>query len=278
MVMDAILHHYFRMDIAMPPMTLHTNIRPSYNPAFLNAQGSRSFTQPLANFDQQPLIHNLHTMNERFSIEIERLQDTYPMWAIGPEAERNDENEITRKPDFIVYKYKDDFAGRSLTNNLTNYGFFEHTVVECKRGRNSGYTLENILQQLQGQCSRLENPTKSCFAIAMKGFRIWFFEFFGERNTRRIPTAGSFRGMGFHLIRPHPDVSYWYQSYRESMFVRMQSDDNGMGDPLTGWTIGRDDMVIHHLLRYITSYNHPLGYNQMRYREFLPFVEVPSPF
>lgn len=217
-------------------------------------------------------------MNDHLSREMERLQDTLPMWAIGPEAERDDANEITRKPDFIVHKYKDDFAGRSLVNNLTNYGFFEHTVVECKRERNSGYTLENILQQLHGQCTRLDNPTRSCFAIAMKGFRVWFFEYFGEQNMQSVPLAGSFRGMGFHFLRPHPDVLFWYQSYRGSMFVRMGGGNNGMGDPLTGWTIGRDDVVIHHLLRYMSSYNHPLGYNQVRHGDFLPFVEVPFPF
>ena len=273
--MDAILHHYFNTNIAMP-VTVLTGYRAPEDPTFLNARGSRRFNRPLANFDQQPLLHNLHVMHDRVSNEIERLQNILPLWAIGPEAERDDEDEITRKPDFIVYKYDDNLAGTFAMNNLTNYGFFEHTVVEIKRGRNSGYTLERILEQLHGQCTRLENPTRSCFAIAMKGFRVWFFEFFGELNTGGVPIADSYRELGFHFIRPHPDVLYYYQSLRESLFSRMR-DGEGMGDPLSGWVIGRDDMIIHHLLRYMSSYNQPLGYMRRRH-VIMSFVEVPFPF
>lgn len=275
MTTDSILHHYFNTNFQMPRAVLHA-YQPQADPYFIDQRGSRRFHQPLADFDQLPILHDLHSLNNRISNTMQFFQDRLPLWAIGPETERDEAHDNVRIPDFVVFKYDSDIAGSFEIDNFQNYGYFEHTVVECKRGENSGYTMPRIVQQMHGQCIRLENHTKSCFAIAMKGFRVWFFEYFGEQNRLGIPLAGSFLELGFHFLRPHPSVLFWHQSLRNSMYWRMR-EESGTGDPLSGWDIRVDSMIIHHLFRYISSYNHPLGYGLVNLGPS-SFVEVPFVF
>ena len=205
-------------------------------------------------------------MQEENTRNIEILQDTTPLWAIGPEAERRGEDAATRKPDFVVYKYESDLAGRMVDdydlNTFPNHGFFEHTIVECKR-RISNDHLDDILDQLEEQCMRIENPRKCCFAIALKGFRIWFFEYIGEIYDHIIPKNQSFRGKGFHFLRPHGGYLYWQEAI-SAAGLDDQAEGILLGNGLRGWDLLADGLIIDHIFRYMSSYNQPLGYNHSK--------------
>ena len=75
-------------------------------------------------------------VQEENTRNIEILQDTTPLWAIGLKADRRGEDTVTRKLDFVVYKYESDLAGRMVDDydliTFPNHGFFEHTCAECK--------------------------------------------------------------------------------------------------------------------------------------------------
>ena len=178
-----ILYHYFPINLALAPeinlqVPLQANI-----PGPVDVRGSRLFLNQPADRISLPVHDRIRILQEVNTRNIENLQDTTPLWAIGPEAERSfflADDAATRKPDFVVYKYESDLAGRmeDNLNSFSNYGFFEHTIVECKR-RTSNDHLEDIIDQLEEQCMGIENPRQCCFAIALKGFRIWFFEYIG---------------------------------------------------------------------------------------------------
>lgn len=274
--MNSLLNHYFSTHIVPTPNLGVRAFLPIEDPNFLNARGERRFNIP--NFDFHRHQHIERTMTDsigQIRRRLNALQTTIPLWAIGPEAERTYNGEETRKPDFVVLKYDDEIAGsfeEERFHTLLNLGYFEHTVVECKRATSGDY-LNDILYQLKEQCERLENHTHSCFAIAMKGFRIWFFEYFGEESDTHVSFNNSFRRFGFHFLRPHPGIQYWYNNIRGSRLY----EGVGMGDPLSGWDLRRDGMVVDHLFRFLSSYNHPLGFNYKEYNG-MTFVESPYPF
>ena len=171
-------------------------------PGPVDVRGSPFFTQP-GNRLSLPVQDRIRILQEVNTQNIENLQDIAPLWAIGPEAEWRGDDAATRKPDFVVYKYESNLAGCMVDeydlNTFVNRGLFEHTIFECKR-RTSNDRLEDTIDQLEEQCMRMENPRECCFAIALKGFRIWFFEYIGDKYVILYPKIKAFARRGFIFL------------------------------------------------------------------------------
>ena len=95
LIMNMILYHYFPINLApAPQIDLQVPLQASI-PGPVDVRGSRSFfTQP-GNRLSLPVQDRIRILQEVNTQNIENLQDTTPLWAIGPEAERRGNDAAT---------------------------------------------------------------------------------------------------------------------------------------------------------------------------------------